>query len=119
MRKDHEQGRTIITEFLKTISFLKSTSSITSPMITTSSANPMTSPTIQTTTTTLAEPNSSSPFLEKEKEMLQLKAKLLLKKIINPTTQTKKFVLFNIYDPFIARYYMTTQLMYYKLHKAP
>ena len=47
-----------------------------STISTTSPAKPQTSPTTQTT-----EPSSSSPFLEKEKEMLELKVKPLSKKI--------------------------------------
>jgi len=52
-------------------------------------------------TQTITEPGSSSPFLEKEKEMLELKVKLLSKKPINMTTQAKKPIPFDISDPFI------------------
>ena len=61
-----------IAELLKTISSLRTTSLTTSTIITTSSVKPMTSPTIQTTTSTLAGPSSTSTFLEIEKEMLEL-----------------------------------------------
>ena len=68
MRKDLEQERIVIAELLKTISAIKLTSSTTSLMITTSSAKLMTSPTLQTTTRTLTEPNSNSSFVEQEKK---------------------------------------------------
>ena len=57
MRKDLEQGRTVISELLRTINSLRSSSSTISPIITTSFAKPMTSPTMQTNTTTLTEPS--------------------------------------------------------------
>jgi len=77
MRNDLEQGQTLITELLKTINSLGSTSSTISPLISTSSMNPITSLTIQTTTSASTKPNLSSPFLKKEKKMLEFKGKLL------------------------------------------
>ena len=50
--------------------------------------------------------------------MQELKAKLLSKRTTTQTSQAKKFVTFDIYDPFITRYYGTTQLVYWKLHEA-
>jgi len=109
MRKDLEQGRTVISELLRTINSLRSSSSTISPIITTSFAKPMTSPTMQTNTTTLTEPSWSSPFLEKEKEMLELKAKPLSKRTIPSTIQTKRFVLFDICAQFLVGYYKITR----------
>ena len=57
---------------LKSISSLKPTSSTLSTISTTSPANAQTSPPTQTTMH-----SSSSPFLEKEKEMVELQAKVL------------------------------------------
>jgi len=65
MRKDLEQRRTVISELLKTINALRSTSSIKLPIITTSFVKPMTCQTMQTTSTTLTEPSLSSLFLKK------------------------------------------------------
>jgi len=57
-----EQGRTVVAKMLKALSTTKSSpSTITA----TSLAKPQTSQTI-------TEPSSSSPFLEKEKKMLEL-----------------------------------------------
>jgi len=76
MRHDLEQGRIVVVEMLKALSTTKSS---LSTILTTSLEKPQTS---QTTT----KPPSSSPFLEKEKEMLELKAKLLSKEL-KPTQQ--------------------------------
>ena len=89
IRKDLEQGRTIVLELLKTIDSFRSTSSTTSPLISTSPAKPATSLTIQSTTSASAEPSLSSSFLEKEKEMLEFKATLLSKRTIQSSIQTK------------------------------
>jgi len=103
MRRDLDQGRIAVAEMLKA---LNTTKSSPSTITTTSLAKPHTS---QTTT----EPSSSSPFLEKEKEMLELKAKLLSKRTKpNPAVKT---VSFDICDPFIAEYRRVTELAYRKL----
>ena len=92
MRQDLEQGRIVVAEMLKALSTIKSSSST---ITTTSLAKPQTS---QTT----MEPSSGSPFLEKEKKMLGLKAKLLSKRTkSNPVVKT---VSFDICDPFVAKY---------------
>ena len=75
-------------------------------MPTTSMAKPSTS---QTT-----EPSSSSPFLEKEKEMLELKAKLLSKR--TNSSSLVKTVSFHVCDPFIAECRRITELAYGKLN---
>ena len=62
MKCDLEQGRTIVVEMLKVLGTMKSSSSTAT---TTSLAKPQISQTIN-----IKEPRSSSPFLEKEKEML-------------------------------------------------
>ena len=111
-RKDLEQAWNVSIELLKTINSLRLTFSTISPLISTSSAKPITSPTIQTTTLTFAEPSSSSPFLNKDKKMLKLKAKLLSKGTIHSTTQTKRFVPSDIFDPFLSGYYKITQQVY-------
>ena len=72
MKKHLEQGRAVVVEMLKSISSLKPISSNLSTVSTTSPTMPQTLPTTQT-----IEPSSSSPFLEKQKEMPELKAKLL------------------------------------------
>ena len=64
MQRDLEQGMTVVAEMLKALSTAKSSSST---MTTTSPAKPQTSQTI-------TKPSSSNPFLEKEKEKLELKA---------------------------------------------
>ena len=64
MKHDVEQGRIVVAQMLKTLSTTKSS---LSTIPTEYTAKPTTS---QTT-----EPSSSTPFLEKEKEMLELKAK--------------------------------------------
>ena len=65
MRHDLKQGRVVVAEMLKALSNTKLSSS------TTSLAKPQTSQTI-------VEPTSSRPFLEKEKDMLELKAKAFI-----------------------------------------
>ena len=70
MRRDLEQGRIVVVEMLKTLSTTKSS-------LSTIPTESTTNPTIAQTT----EPSSSSPFLEKEKEVLELKAKLHLKEL--------------------------------------
>ena len=90
MSHDLKQGRIVVVETLKALSTAKS-SPATIP--TTSLAKPQTS---QTST----EPGSRSPFLEKEKAMLELKDKLLSKRI--ETSLAVKTVSFDICDPFIA-----------------
>ena len=100
MRKDLEQERTVISEFVKTVNSLRSTSSTISPLTSTSSAKPITSRTIQIITSASTESSSSLPFLEKEKEMLELIAQLLSKRTIQSTTQARRFVLFDICDSF-------------------
>jgi len=103
MRRDVEQGRIVVAEMLKTLSTTKSS---LSTIPTESTADPVI---VQTT-----EPSSSSPFLEKEKEMLELKAKLLSKRTKpGPTVKT---VSFDICDPFIAEYRRITELAYGKLN---
>ena len=69
MRQDLEQGRTMVAEMLKA---LRTTKTSPSTIPTTSLAKPQTS-------WTTTEPSLSSPFLEKEKERLELKAILLSK----------------------------------------
>jgi len=65
------------------------------------------------TSQTTGEPSSSSPFLEKEKEMLKLNAKLLSKRTKpNPAVKT---VSFDICDPFIIEYRKIIELAYRKL----
>jgi len=104
MRHDLEQGRIVVAKMLKALSTTKSS---LSTIPTTSLAKPQTS---QTT----IEPSSSSPFLEKEKKMLELKAKLLFKRTkISPAVKT---VSFNICDPFIAEYRRIPELAYGKLN---
>lgn len=83
MKKDLVQERTVVVEMLKTIGSLNPSSSNLS---TTSSAKPQTSQTTQTTSQTTAEPSSGSSFVEKEKEMLELKVKVISKKTINLAT---------------------------------
>jgi len=106
MEKDLEQIITVITEMPKSISCLKSPSSTILTISTTIPVKPQTSP------SKTIEPSSSTPFLEKDKEMPELKAKLLAKRNTNPIIQTKKFVPFYIFDPFIAGYHKKTQLIY-------
>jgi len=60
------------------------------------------------------EPSSSSPFLEKEKKMLKLKAKLLSKR--TKSSPTVKTVYFDVCVPFIAEYRRITELAYGKLN---
>jgi len=98
MRKDLEQGSTVVSKLLKTINSLRPTSSTLSPATTSSSTTPMASSTI------ITEPTSSPSFLQKEKVMQELKTKLLSKKTITITTQIKKFVPFDICDPFVSGY---------------
>jgi len=93
----------------------KSISSLKSPSLTISNTSPAKPPTLPPIKT--AKPSSSTPFLEKEKALLELNAKLLVKWTTNPTIQTKKFVPFDSCDPFIARYHKITQLVYWKLHE--
>jgi len=92
MKRDLEQGITVLAEMLKPLSITKSS---LSTITTTSLAKPQTSQTIM-----IEEPSSSSPFLEKENEMLELKVKLLSKRIEpNPVV---KMVSFDICDPLLA-----------------
>jgi len=94
----------LVAEMLKALGTTKSSPSTTT---TTTLAKPQTS---QITT----KPGSSSPFLKKEKEMLELKAKLLSNRTkISPTVKT---VSFDICDPFIAKYQRITELAYGKLN---
>ena len=103
MKKDPQQRITVTIEMLKSISLLKSPSLTVS----TSPAKPETLPTTEAT-----KLSSSTLYLEKEKQMLQPKGKLLVKRTTNPTTQTKKFVPFDICDPFIEGYHKITYLVY-------
>ena len=73
MKKNLAQGCTVVAEILKTIGSLKPSSSKLSTMSTISIAKPQTS----LTTQAITEPSSSSSFLETDKEMLELKEKLL------------------------------------------
>ena len=100
MRKDLKQGSIVVVKLLKTINSLRPTFYI-SLATTSSSTTPMAS---STTPTNITELSSSPSFLKKEKEMQELKAKLLLKKTINITIQTKRFIPFDIYDPFVSGY---------------
>jgi len=102
MRHDLEQGRIEVAEMLKALSNTKLSSSTTS---TTSLAKPQTSQTIM-------EASSSSPFLEKENEMLELKAKLLSKR--TKSSLAVKTISFDVCDPFIAEYRRITELAYEK-----
>jgi len=72
MQRDLEQGTTVVAEMLKV---LCSTKYFSSTNTTTSFAKPSTSQ-----TTKNKELSSSGPFLEKEKRLLEFKAKLLSKK---------------------------------------
>lgn len=93
MRKDLEQGHIVVGELLKAINFL-TISSMTTPIesLTQSTINP----TIGLT------PNSSSTFLEKKKDMQELKAKLLSRQSLPVNPRTKKFAPFDICDPFVS-----------------
>jgi len=62
--------------------------------------------------TKFEEHSSINPFLEKGKMMQELKAKLLSKRTTTQTSQAKKFVTFDIYDPFFSEYQKTTELAY-------
>ena len=85
---------------------LNTTKSSPSTITTTSLAKPQTAQTI-------TEPNSSSLFLEKEKEMLELKARVSSKRIkSNPAIKT---VSFDICDPCVAEYGRITELAHRKL----
>ena len=80
---------------------LSTTKSFPSTIPTTSLAKSQTS---QTTT----KPSSSSRFLEKEKEMIELKAKLLSKR--SKTSLAVKTISLDICDPFIAEYRRISKL---------
>ena len=85
---------------------LSTTKSSSSTITTTSLAKPQT---LQTTT----KYSSGSPFLEKEKEMLEVQAKFLSKRIkTNPVVKT---ISFDICDPLIAEYRRVTEFAYRKL----
>ena len=77
MKKDLEQGRMVLDEMLKSISSLKSHSSTISTISTISPVKPQF---LQTTKS--KAPSSSIPFLEKERKMQELKAKLLAKRTV-------------------------------------
>ena len=103
MRHDLEQRTIVVAEMLKALNNTKLSSSTIS---TTSLAKPQAS---QTTT----EPSSSSPFLEKEKKMLELKAKFLSKQTKpNPVVKT---ISFDICDPFVVKYRRIIEIAYKKL----
>lgn len=102
MKQELEQGRIVVAEMLKALNSTKP-----SPMPATCVAKPKTSQ-------PNPEPSSSSPFLEKEKEMLELKAKLLSKR--TKPSPAAKTVSFDICDPFIAEYRNLTELAYGKLN---
>ena len=107
MKHDLEQGRTVVAEMLKTLSTTKSSPSPTPTTVQTeSTAKPATPQT--------EEPSSSTPFLEKEKEMLELKAKLLAKRT-RPGSMART-VTFDLCDPFISEYRRITELAYGKLN---
>ena len=74
MRKDLEQGSTVISELFEAINSLRPISSTISSATISSSTMPMAS---SITPTIIFEPSSSPSFLKKEKEMEELKAKLL------------------------------------------
>lgn len=85
MRKDLEQGSTVVAELFKTINSLKSISSTISSATISSCTTPTASSTTPTiiSPTIISEPYSSPSFLEKEKEMQELKAKTIIKKYYN------------------------------------
>jgi len=74
MKKDLEQGRIVVTQMLKGLNIDPSSSIVS----TINFVMPQPS-----ATTPTKEPNSSTSFLKKEKEMLELKANLLSKKNYN------------------------------------
>jgi len=87
---------------------LSTTKSSFSTITTINLTKPQTSQTI-----TIEEPNLSSPFLEKEKKVPKLMAKLLYKQTIpNPVV---KSVSFDICDPLLAKYQRIIELTYRKL----
>ena len=87
------------------LKILSTTTSYSSTTTTISLANPRTSQTI-----TIEEPSSSSPFLENEKQILQLNAKLLSKQTVS--NLAVKSVSSDICDPFFAEYRKITELTY-------
>jgi len=118
MRRDLDQGRTVVPKLLKMVNSLRSALSTNSPVTTISPIQSVASSTLPTITSiNISKPSSSSSFLEKEKEMQELKVKLLSKRIIALTIQPKKVLPFDICDPFLTAYYRTTQQVYLKLNE--
>ena len=91
MRKDLDQGRTVVSELLKMVNSSRSTSSTNSPLTTISPIQPVASPTLPTIiSTTISERSSSSSFLEKEKEMRELEGQTIIKKNYSFNYATQK-----------------------------